>query len=211
MDERLVQFARNARGKGMDFATLRALLLSAGWKEKQVAEVVCAQELGMEVPEPRGASTARDAFLHALSFAALYTWVISVVVLYFTYVNLAWPDPAWEQGDAFARSTRSTIRWSLASVFVAFPLFVVLWRMLLREMASHPEKAKGAARRWLTYFSLFVGAVTLVSDVITLVYFLFEGELTLRFVLKVTLLFAITGATFVYLMLTTRTAPEATT
>jgi len=33
MDEKLIRFVDHARDKGMDHATIRHLLLSAGWKE----------------------------------------------------------------------------------------------------------------------------------------------------------------------------------
>jgi hypothetical protein len=88
-------------------------------------------------------------------------------------------------------------------------MFLLLWRAVLRSSERQAEKGMSGARRWLTYLSLFVGAVTLLGDVITLVYFLFEGELTLRFVLKVAVLFVITGAVFVYLALTLRGTKEA--
>lgn len=209
MDERLVRFVEHARQKGVDHGTLREVLRDAGWKGKQVDEALFARELGLAVPEPEGGSSARDTFLHLLSFTALYTWVISLIVLYFTYVNLALPEHAWEDDSWVRENVRGTIRWSLASIVVAYPMFLLLWRAVLRSSERQAEKGMSGARRWLTYLSLFVGAVTLLGDVITLVYFLFEGELTLRFVLKVAVLFVITGAVFVYLALTLRGAKEA--
>ena len=56
--------------------------------------------------------------------------------------------------------------------------------------------------------SLFIGAVTLSVDVITLVYFLFEGQLSIRFLVKVVALFLIAGTGIVYLAATVRSAPE---
>jgi hypothetical protein len=209
MDERLARFVEHARRQGVDHGTLRQVLRDAGWKSRQVDEVLFAREVGMPVPEPEGASSARDTFLHLLSFTALYTWVISLVVLYFTYVNVALPEHAWEDDSWVRENVRGAIRWGLASIVVAYPLFLLLWRSVLRSAARQPEKGLSGPRRWLTYLSLFVGAVTLLSDVITLVYYLFEGELTLRFVLKVGILFAITGAVFAYLALTLRGAKEA--
>jgi hypothetical protein len=51
-------------------------------------------------------------------------------------------------------------------------------------------------RRWLTYVTLFLAAGVLVGDLITLVYNVLAGELTLRFVLKVLIVGAIAGAIF---------------
>jgi hypothetical protein len=102
----------------------------------------------------------------------------------------------------------SSIRASLAALVVSFPTFLILWYFLLREVRCHPEKAKGAIRRWLVYLSLFVGAVTLSADAITFIYYLFEGQLTVRFLLKVTVLFLIAGSLFYYLSFTLRSETE---
>jgi hypothetical protein len=56
---------------------------------------------------------------------------------------------------------------------------------------------------------LFVGAVTILTDVIVVVYYLVEGDLTVRFLLKVLVLFVVTGALSVYLGLVLRSEAEA--
>ena len=51
MNESLIQFVDHAREKGMDHATIRQLLVSAGWKDKDVAEVFCSRDLELPIPE----------------------------------------------------------------------------------------------------------------------------------------------------------------
>jgi Domain of unknown function (DUF5671) len=80
---------------------------------------------------------------------------------------------------------------------------------LLREARQTPEQAKSGVRRWLSFLSLFVGAVTIMTDVICVVYFLVEGDLTNRFLLKVLTLFVITGSISLYLSLVLRSESEA--
>ena len=163
MDENLIRFVDHARDKGMDHATIRQLLLSAGWKEKDVGEAFCSRDLELPIPKPvpagapRGASQrrtgsiwprrARDAFLHLLTFGALYTWATSLILLLFTYVNFAFPDPAWRTSYAALVEALSIIRAELAVVIVSFPVFLILWHFLLREIRLDPEKAKGGVRR----------------------------------------------------------------
>ena len=86
---------------------------------------------------------------------------------------------------------------------------MLVWWFLLREVRRSPEIAKSGVRRWLSFLSLFVGAVTIMADVITVVYYLVEGDLTVRFLLKVAVLFVVTGALFIYLALTLRSEGEA--
>ena len=225
MDEKLIQFVDHARDKGMDHATIRQLLLSAGWKGKDIAEVVSARDLELPIPKPPVISTvrprgrsesvwprrARDAFLHLLAFGALYTWATSLILLFFIYIDFAFPDPAWRLSFARLAETMSLIRAELAIVIVAFPVFLVLWHSLLREVHKDSEKAKGAIRRWLGYLSIFVGALALSGDVITLIYFLLEGQLTVRLALKAAVLFLIAGSLVLYLAVTLRSESNTET
>ena len=50
----------------------------------------------------------------------------------------------------------------------------------------------------LTYVMLFIGALTLIGDVISLIYNFLGGELTTRFVLKVITVGVIAGAVVAY-------------
>ncbi len=200
----LKQFIAHARQKGMDHSTIRMLLLSAGWKEKDIAEAVTEESLDMPIPLPTDGGGARDAFFHLLSFVSLYTTVISTIILFFTYINKLFPDAALEQYQTDETGRLTTIRWSVAAIIVSYPLFVWISRILIKEMSKHTEKAVGGVRRWLTYFTLFVTASALMGDVITLIFYLLEGELSVRFLLKVTVVLGIAGAVFLYYFLSMR-------
>jgi hypothetical protein len=208
MNEKLSQFVDHSRDKGLDHATIRHVLLSAGWREKDIAEVFCARDLELPIPEPTGVGTARDAFFHLLTFTALFTWATSLILLFISYIDFAFPDPAWRTSYYALEAALSNIRASLAALIVSFPIFLILWHFLLREVRRHPEKAKGAIRRWLGYLSLFVGAVTLSADAITFIFYLFEGQLTVRFLLKVSVLFLVAGGLVHYLAYTLRSEAE---
>lgn len=225
MDEKLIQFVDHARDKGMDHATIRHLLLSAGWKEKEIAEVFCTRALELPIPTPPAVSSvrprgrsgsvwprrARDAFFHLLTFGALYTWATSLILLFFTYIEFAFPDPAWRTSQFALELALSSIRAELAVVIVSFPIFLILWHFLLREVRRDPEKGKGAIRRWLAYLSIFVGVLTLSGDAMTLIFYTLEGQLTVRLLLKAAVLFLIAGSLVGYLALTVRSETKTET
>lgn len=204
MASTLETFIAHARDKGMDHTTIRMLLLSAGWKEKDVAKALSAQSLDMPVPVPPDAGGARDAFFHLLTFACLYAGIISLTILFFTYINRLFPDAAME---SYVYDDLSGVRWSLAVLIITYPLFLFISRKVLREIALHPEKAWTGVRRWLTYLTLFVAAMVLVGDGVTLLYNLLQGELTLRFILKVLVVLILSGSSFTYYFLALRTDP----
>ena len=209
MQDHLLRFIEHARHKGMDHGTIFVLLRSAGWKDQEIAAAIAARELAMPVPERAGVGSARDTFFHLLAFTALYTSAISLIYLFFTYIEFAFPDLATPPSTYAIEAALSSIRVSLATLIVAYPLFVWTWWFLLREVRKFPEKAKSGVRRWLTSLSMFVAAVTILGNAITVVYYLVEGDLTVRFLLKVAVLFVTTGAIFIYLALTLRSEAEA--
>src|SRR3990167_7244317 len=193
----LESFIAHARSKGMDHQTIRMLLLSAGWKEHDVAIAIGAEGLDVALPVPPDAGGARDAFFHLLAFAGLYTSVISFTILAFAYVNRWFPDAALER-YVTDESFRAGIRWPLAALIVSFPIFLWMSRLLLREMREHSEKQSSGVRRWLTYLTLFVAASVLMGDLITLVFSLLSGEVTIRFLLKVIIVFLVAGGVLTY-------------
>jgi hypothetical protein len=209
MEERLTRFIDHSRQKGLDLAAIFMLLRTSGWKEKQIAEALAARELAMPIPERAGIGSARDAFLHLLAFTALYASAISLILLLFTYIEFWFPDPAMRTSTHQVEAALSAIRAQLATLIVAYPLFLLTWSYLLREVRRTPEQAKSGVRRWLSFLSLFVGAVTIMTDVICVVYFLVEGDLTIRFLLKVLTLLVITGSITLYLSLVLRSESEA--
>lgn len=209
MEPSLGAFIDHARQKGMDHATIRMLLLSAGWKEKDIASALTAQALDIPVPTPPDVGGAREAFLHLVAFAALYTAVISGVMLLFDYINVLLPDPAMTQyASVQAEWVRTAIRWEISALIVSFPLLLWLSWAIVREMQATPDKARSPVRRWLTYLTLFFAAIALTADVITLVSTLLEGETSLRFFLKVLVVLVIAGGCFAYYFLSLRMTPE---
>ena len=153
MRTELAEFIEHARQRGMDHATIRLLLVSSGWKEKDVIEALASTSLELPIPAPPDRGGAREAFFHLLTFAAFYTFVIALVTLLFRCIDFLFPDPA--ATTPFIDWRQSAIRWSLAYLIVAFPVFIGLSRYLLREMRANPERAWSPTRRWLTYVTLF--------------------------------------------------------
>ena len=82
----------------------------------------------------------------------------------------------------------------MSSLIVAFPVFLYMSWLVGREIAADPNKRHSKVRRWLTYITLFVAAGVVIGDVVTLVYNLLGGEITIRFMLKVLVVAFIAGS-----------------
>lgn len=142
--------------------------------------------------------TPKDFFLHLLSMTALYVSAISFLVLIFQYVNIAFPDPL-EYGYYFnSDGAYRAIRWALASIIIVFPLYLLSNKFLNKLYVASPEKRELKVRKWLVYFTLFVASITIVGDLVRLVFNFLEGEITIRFLLKVLAVLFVAGSVFAY-------------
>lgn len=138
-------------------------------------------------------SSPKDVFLHLLLVGTLYVSATSLITLLFQYVNALLPDELYTYTPVL-----SAIRWATAILIIVFPTFLFLARLLEREMAAEPAKRDLRVRKWLLNLTLFIAAVTVIIDLIALIYNFLSGEITLRFFLKVAVVFAVAGTVFKY-------------
>ena len=198
--DKLDAFIEAAKSKGASDEVLVALLCQRGWPVKSVyASVGRHYELltGLTVPERRGiaAESARDAFLYLLAFSTLAIWTIALGSLAFTLIDRWIPDPVAAQVYV---SYRNAVSYQIASIIVAFPIFLVVMSFILREVESSPERLQSGVRKWLTYIALLMTAGTMIGDLVVFLTTFLQGELTLRFVLKAIVVILIAGSIFWY-------------
>jgi hypothetical protein len=197
-DTRLRAFVEAALAAGKSREEIHVALRAAGWHPEQIGDGLAEfadVPFAVPVPRPRAHLSARDAFLYMLMFGALYVSAFNLGRMLFAFINRAFPLTPFETTAA-----AGTIRWTTASLIIAFPLFLWLAVKLSRELAVEPARRQSAIRRWLIYLTLLVAASFIVGDAITLVYSLLSGDTTLRFMLKVVVVGAITGVTFGYFL-----------
>lgn len=139
----------------------------------------------------------RDVFLHLLAVVTLYASAAAFTSLIYQYINIYFPDRL-ETGYYFVQSAYQTVRWSIASLIVVFPTYFWTAWFLNKEYLRHPEKKRLRSRRWLLYFTLFAAALIIIGDLVTLIFHLLGGELTIRFLLKVLTIFFVAGSVFGY-------------
>ena len=141
-------------------------------------------------------TSPKDIFLHLLAIIALYASAISFLTIAFQYVNIAFPDALDSQ--YMMDSARSSIRWGISFLIVSFPVYLLVMRFFEKEYKKNPEKRGLSIRKWLVYFTLFIAAIVMLTDVIVLINNLLEGDLTTRFILKVVAVLFVAGSIFGY-------------
>lgn len=196
----LVNFIEAARARGASDEFVYRLLRSYGWSQQEVESgfaQVYENLTGLPVPVPaaRLSGSARDAFLYLLSFATLGIWSQALGQIGFIVVNQLIPDPLNKNyGQAYAMAS------SLARLIVVFPIYLVLMRSLIKDLATHPDKYQSGVRKWLTYLALFITALIAIIDLVVFLTYLLQGELTFRFTCKVIIVLVLTlGILWYYL------------
>ncbi len=207
MNEELRRFIKESLERGIDRESIRAVLLEAGWQERDVRSALAAYadvDFPVAVPRPRPYLHAREAFLYLVSFIALYVFAFSLGAVLFGLIDHTFPDTLnWYRSSASAADATA-----LAAVIVAFPLYLFLMRRLAVAVAADPERRQSLVRRWLTYLTLVVGAGIILGDIIALLASLLTGDPTVSFFLKVAVVLLIVAPIFGYYLWDMRQAED---
>ncbi len=126
-------------------------------------------------------SATRDFFLYLLMGGIFYFLIFDFVSLLFSYIEHMLPDVLNNGYDYFAQSIRS----QLSSMMVLFPVYLGIAWYIRKDLNANPEKVEFGLRKFFIYLTLFLATVALIGDMITLVNTYLDGEITLRFMLKV--------------------------
>jgi hypothetical protein len=143
----LQEFLDAAKQQGATDETLVGLLRGRGWHEDDVYRAFADHyeaRGGVQVPVYKRAGSAKDAFLYLLSFSTLATWTFALGSIMFTLIDRWIKDPI----ISFTNYTSGYYQLadSLACVIVAFPVYLLVMRYILREVKSQPEKLESPVR-----------------------------------------------------------------
>lgn len=139
--------------------------------------------------------TPRFFFISLGVLVTLITSVSSFLILFFEALNKKLPDAlnsVYQYG--YNSYNYETIRASLATLIIFFPIFMVMSYLWNRESREDIGFYNLILRKWMVYLILFLASLLIVIDLVTLVRYFVSGEITSRFILK------ISGALFVGLI-----------
>lgn len=196
MTNDIQSFVQESLSRKIPRNDIRKALHEANWQDDEIETALGAYaEVDFPVPVPRRRPylSAREAFIYLLLFVCLYLSAYNFGSLLFNFINRWLPDL-----QNYGNTDVNGVRMSVASLIVAFPLYLWLTSIMLKAIRKDSEKKSSKIRKWLTYITLFVAAGVIIADLITLLFNLLGGELTLRFMLKVLTVLLIAGLIFGY-------------
>lgn len=139
-------------------------------------------------------SAAKDVFSYLLMIIMLYMGVVSFVGLLWQYIEIKFPDSLnYTFGGA-----SSGIRGAISVLLIVWPMMILMSWLIGKDLHAFPEKKDSWIRKWLLYLTLFLSAMTIVIDLITLTNSFLSGEITARFILKVVVVLVVALSVFTY-------------
>lgn len=115
-------------------------------------------------------------------------------MLYIQYISALFPDPL----NFYYTGMANGVRWATSILVIAIPVYILTSWLLGKDLREIPAKRELKLRKWLTYFTLFISAVTIIVDLIMFVFRFLNGDLTIQFFLKVFVVLLVAAAVFGY-------------
>ena len=133
-------------------------------------------------------------------FVSLAITAIAVGGAYFNVVDHFVRDPL----APFGAYQLNGLRWQLAAIIVAAPVFYFAARTVKRAVNADASLRRSGMRKWIIYLALFIASAIILGDFISVLAQFFDGDLTLRFALKAFTVLAVAGLVFGYYFIEVR-------
>jgi hypothetical protein len=137
----------------------------------------------------------RDVFLHLLAIVTLYWSSVSFVTVLWQMINYFFQD---QLNYFYYESFSGLIRFGVSSLFIVFPVFLIVSWYLNKIYAKEAQVRESKIRKWLIYLTLFIAALVIIGDFIAVINFFLGGEVTIRFILKALSVLLVAGFVFGY-------------
>lgn len=189
----LSRFTRDALMAGRSRAEIAEALQEAGWSRSELAEALEAwadTPFLPPVPRPQSTVSARDFFVYALTFGLLVAGAAHLVQLLHALIDL-WAD-ADDYGSLY------TIRWAIAVLIVAAPVYLWLTLRERAKLAADPALYRSAIRKWMIYLTLLLAATVLLGDLMAVIYRFLSGDFTVQFLAKAAVVAGVAGLIFAF-------------
>ena len=193
----LVEFVKACLERGMPRADIGRAIESGGWSPREAKGALDAfadSHLPVPVPRKRVSSSPRDAFLHLLGMAMLYTAAFATGTILFQFVD-RWLPAATD--DAIGIS-RSSLRAAAAALLVSLPILGLAQRTIGRDASRVPALRLTPIYRTLAYLTLLITSLVMAGDLIAAIVCFLSGDLTVRFILKALIILLLSGGIYLW-------------
>ena len=196
--ESLIAFILEKIGRDADRDHIEKQLTAVGWSSDEInaAYIEALIRSGVPVPDDKPVSGVKelsslDYSLKFFSFVLLGTITCFLGYLYFLVIDRFFSDELFVASSYQRQAFLDGIHYSIAALIVAYPLYCFVMRHGLRYVVSGEFHKEPKLIRIFTYFVLFITSITILGDLIYVIFTFLEGELSIRFILKALVVLAI--------------------
>lgn len=151
----------------------------------------------MSTMQERAHVTPKDFFLWAGAMVALYWSVIAFISLMLSYIDYAFLVSI--ASAPLDNPYQSGISFHMAALLVMFPIYVMISRLIHKDIHVDVSKANLWVRKWALILTLFIAGLSMAIDLIVLLQRFFSGEeLTTAFLMKVTVVLLVAAFGFMH-------------
>lgn len=141
-------------------------------------------------------NSAMHFFMYMVSFFSLMLFSTGVGTIIFQIINKNISDNLrYDYAGYFAKTA---VKYGIATILIAMPIYFVLMYFINKKIFQGEINIHSKVRKWLTYIILFIASAIIIGDLIALVFYMLDGDLTTRFILKVVTVIVIAGFIFGY-------------
>ncbi len=153
----------------------------------------------MNDQKPR--TTPKDFFVYLGTAISLYVSAGSLLSLLFSIIEKRFTDVLdvstyYYGGYGYYAGNGAT--FAIASLIIVVPIYLFLSYFIRKDILADNEKRGLAIRKWFVWFTLFAAGITVAGDLVALLYTFLQGEVTVRFILKVAAVLIVAGGVFSY-------------
>lgn len=198
----VAHIATRVRG-GLKKSDIKDELVAVGWSEDEIDTAYARALIAEGVPVPArsggatfsGRSSTVDIMIGFFSFILLGIIVSALMTLFFEVIDRYFPDASVNAAFGSVISSDS-VHYSMAALFIGVPLYIFATRLWFRRFREDDGRVESRLTKWVTYLVLLAASVTIVGDLIAVLYTFLQGELSVRFFLKAAVVLGIAGMVF---------------
>lgn len=184
--------------QGHSSQEIQQTLKKGGWSSEEIQEVLqslIVSEKGAVLPVRKPVTFAKESYLYLMQAMAYIAVSISMLVLWFQYLNLWLPDVLSGDYSYMRESAQNLIRTGLSILIVAFPVFAYVSHIIRDMEANFANAPQNTTKQGTLYLMSFIASMVAIITLMVTVFQGLNGEATLRFFAKVLGILALCGWT----------------
>lgn len=138
----------------------------------------------------------KEVIVQTFSIIALYVSVGAFFGVVFGFIDALFPGVASTVG--IFDVPNESVRFAVATLIIAFPLFVWLSRLAEKEAVALGAGVEFLTRKWLLYITIALAGAAIAGTAVSVLFSYLNGDITARFITKALTIVAVAAAGLTY-------------